>query len=65
MTRKHYETIAAAIKAQATTARNCYPTQERNATLDALGGVADTIAHVCRQDNPRFDYMRFMTACGF
>jgi hypothetical protein len=65
MTRKHFETIAAAIKAQATTARNCYPPQERNATLDALGGVADTIADACRQDNPRFDRRRFMEACGF
>ena len=64
MTRKHFETIAAAIKAHATMARH-YPTQERNATLDALGGVADTIADACRQDNPRFDRRRFMEACGF
>ena len=63
MTRKHFETIAAAIAAQAATARH-YSEQERQAALDSIGGIADSIADLAEKDNPRFQRGRFLKACG-
>ena len=63
MTRKHFEALAAAIQAQAATARH-WPEQERQAALDSIGGIADAIADIAEKDNPRFARGRFLTACG-
>jgi hypothetical protein len=63
MTRKHFEAIAAAIAAQAASTRH-YPEQERQAALDSIGGIADAIADIAEQDNPRFARGRFLKACG-
>lgn len=32
--------------------------------LACIRVIADDIAEVCEDDNPRFDRARFMTACG-
>ena len=51
MTRKHFVAIAAAIKAY----------KGGKASVDE---TARAIADVCAQSNPRFNYARFLKACG-
>lgn len=53
MTRKHYEVIARAILASATTAD--YSAREYAAVL---------FANIAELDNPRFNRARFLAACG-
>lgn len=62
MTRKHFEALAAAIQAQAATTRHL-PEQQRQAALDTINGIADAIADIAEQDNPRFARGRFLKAC--
>lgn len=54
MTRKHFEALASAIKA--------------NGSLygytAALDDLAKHLAHICAQDNPNFNRKRFLAACG-
>jgi len=50
MSRKHFELIAEAI-------RSIKQGESRRI-------AADKLADVCRECNPRFDYGRFMKACG-
>lgn len=58
MTRKDYVALASAIKR----AKDAY-----RDTLEAkaIYLTAEEVAFVCKQDNPRFDHVRFMQACGF
>lgn len=57
MTKKNYIVLAGAIK----TAFYCLHT---DAERRAVQIVAEQIAVECKADNPRFDYSRFMEACG-
>ena len=64
MTRKDYETIAAAIKAAA---QNIDPDYSRETVNNMLHGVimsAHALADALAQENPRFDRARFLKACG-
>jgi hypothetical protein len=63
MTRKDYILIADAIRETLATDPEFgidWPERERT----AIGLLAHQIAHRLRQDNPRFDRVRFMAACG-
>lgn len=60
MTRKDYELIARAIKASMDGARYRGSDTERNAIRE----VAKNIAGALQADNPRFDWARFLSACG-
>lgn len=57
MTRKDYVAIAAGIRAEVEAGPN------KNGST-ALQRVAERIAEVMAQDNPRFDRARFLKACG-
>jgi hypothetical protein len=50
MSRKHFKAIAAAIAAILD------PSDRRR--------IAEALADVCRESNPRFDRARFLAACG-
>jgi hypothetical protein len=55
MTRKHYQLLADMIRRE-------YEVYENDAAT--LASVADTLATICKADNPRFDRDRFLEACG-
>jgi hypothetical protein len=58
MSRKDYEVIAAAIKETR---------DDRKCAADDLFGIdiAGTIARDLGNENPRFDALKFLRACGF
>lgn len=58
MTRKHFAAIAEEIA----DAKEDYPTEEAQKALEQ---VARGIAEQCRAINGRFQFNKFMTACGF
>ena len=60
MSRKDYEALARAINAQ----RQFGSEQEREANL-TIHRVAHSIARTLQSENSRFDYSRFINACGF
>lgn len=61
MSRKDYEAIAAAIKAEATEWGDLVTESDKQ----VLRAVAQRIARVFESDNPRFDRAKFLRACGF
>lgn len=74
MTRKHFETVALAIRFEVIAAQDAQ--QHRPArqdytegfdvgTLQALESVANRLADRFEADNSRFDREKFLTACGF
>lgn len=68
MTRKDYVAIARAINVAAAAcvkAGSGYTTQTQNvAASGACRITAEAIAEHCASDNPRFDRVRFLKACG-
>ena len=56
MTKKHFEAIAKAIKEEQTAVA---------VREDVRRAIANKLADVFKQDNPRFDRDRFMKAAGF
>jgi len=50
MTKQHFEALAAEIKAIS--------------DMDTRAAAADAVAKVAKRFNPRFDWMRFLAACG-
>lgn len=63
MNKKHFEAIAAILKAKADQYRNSsYPdAYDRFAAVDA---IADDLAEYFASQNPRFDELKFLQACG-
>ena len=63
MSKKHFEALAAALKAQRPDSDNCF--QENRAAF-LMQWQADTkaTADVCARFNPNFDRKRFLQACG-
>ncbi|MEP7454289.1 hypothetical protein [Phyllobacterium sp. SB3] len=55
MTKKHYIMLASAFKRQT----------EKEALDRSFYELAADISDLLKQDNPRFDRPRFMSACGF
>jgi hypothetical protein len=60
-TRKDYNMTANVIYGQVAKAKEILDT----ISLSTLEQLARSFAKVYSDDNPRFDYSRFMTACGF
>lgn len=66
MSKKHFDMMAAEIKAQVDVAngvgteRNLYRAEK----LVQAQYAADTFARVAQRFNPKFQYHRFMEACG-
>lgn len=62
MTKKHYEAIAKVIK-QNLPPENCFTT---NASIaySTLTTIAEELAELFAQDNPRFQRIKFLVACG-
>jgi hypothetical protein len=62
MTRKDYETIAQALRGyQSDIMTECHDGTKR-ARLDTLGDVAEMLADIFEQENPRFLRRRFLAA---
>jgi hypothetical protein len=61
MSRKDYELIAAAIKFEL----NKWGDLTSSAEVQMTRAVAGSIAEALKRDNPRFDSIRFIRACGF
>lgn len=57
MSRKHFESLAAAI------AENYQLAKDAEAR-SAVARLAGSIARTCADHNPRFDDKRFLAACG-
>lgn len=67
MTRKHFEAIAAAIKSQLDNSVAPGQTKVSQHTLGYRAGIeaaAFQFARIAASDNPRFDTLRFLSACG-
>lgn len=58
MTRKDYELMAKIIRANAD---RCYESE----SIFVIKDVANDLATALKEDNPRFDRVRFVEACGF
>jgi hypothetical protein len=65
MTRKDYELIAAAITRATESANEQEEYILRCAALDGIQRAAIALAFGLHADNPRFNYDRFLRACGF
>lgn len=69
MTRKHFNGIAAAVKAARIEAADCRMGHPRGVTIAAspvaiVDQLARDLADVCARDNGAFDRARFLRACG-
>ena len=66
MTKKHFEALAAALKARNTDWLSDGPMSNDyvRGAQHQLEGDARAIADVCAQFSPRFDRARFLKACG-
>jgi hypothetical protein len=60
MSRKHFEALAAEIRAEYTCAR----TYDNFPAAEAIARLAGRIARVCADSNPNFSDARFIKACG-
>ena len=62
LSKKHYEAIAKAIKAQrGADTMHCNPAEYGELILDRL---AEDLGAYMERDNPAFQYARFVKACG-
>lgn len=61
MTKKHFEAIAAIIKAQYDSASKRRDGWEACQTIEH---TADNLAEYFASQNPRFDELKFLQACG-
>lgn len=65
MSRKHFEAMASAIRAEISSVGTMSgDSRYRAAFLDGVKDAARTFANVCSEANPRFDRDRFLAACG-
>jgi hypothetical protein len=65
MTRKHFETVAAVIKSGVDTSAHYLTGNARKVALDAQWRIAADLGDAFQRENARFDFTRFMAACGF
>ena len=64
MTRKDYEKVAQALREYHLDIHNEFKDGGQvNSRLDILEGVADILADIFQEDNPRFLKGRFLSAC--
>ena len=66
MTRKDYEKIALAIKLESLSiAKSDSDTDTAVASMDTLASIVQRLGETFAKENPRFDFDKFVTACGF
>jgi hypothetical protein len=66
LSKKHYETFAERFQQQLTELRaGRNDNGQAEYGYDALRGLAAKLSLTFKQDNPRFDAIRFLKACGF
>ncbi len=63
MTKKHFTLFANIIREDINNAKTRFP-KELQRNLDAGAYAASTFARVAMLSNAKFDYERFMVACG-
>jgi hypothetical protein len=63
-TRQHFEFLAAEVAKSVTEANDLEEDGRALTPEDTLGILARNLGQAFRQDNPRFDFVRFMDACG-
>jgi len=65
MTRKHYEKVAEQFRAyHLEIANGNHGSSDINTRLDVLEDITEILADIFKEDNPRFDAVRFASACG-
>ena len=64
MSRKHYQAMADQIKAEAERLKQTYDPGREPQMFLHLKKAAELFANVALEDNSRFDYHRFIKACG-
>lgn len=74
MTKRHFEAIAAMIRERLATLTTpcvhgaercgCVPAFAAIDRMDELETIAENLALLCYQQNPRFSRTRFLKACG-
>lgn len=64
MSRKDYEKFARKIRAEMNAARTIKDAMFRTQEVQGLYNTAQLCADVFAEDNPSFDKLRFLTACG-
>lgn len=69
MTKKDYIKFAELFKEMkeaqdATEKLSIHPDQYMTGSRTCLNTLAHEFAHICAQDNPKFDQARFIAACG-
>ena len=62
MTKRHFERLAKALREQRECNFRAYTTKEREVADAVVDCLAQEIASICAQDNPRFDKKRFIQA---
>lgn len=65
MTKKHFEMIAAQIKAQLDFSQQRLKDEHKEAAYVTLQNLANDLATEFAATNDRFDFQRFLRACGF
>jgi len=66
--KKHFDLVASKIHAQVIQIREDFPEKgsvERMVAIETLYNLADNLTQSFQAANPKFDYPRFMEACGF
>lgn len=65
MTRKDYETIAAAIRSIHKDAAEFYADDDDRqfVAINAINATAESLSEALAKENPRFDQDKFMNAC--
>ncbi len=64
-TKRHYETIAKAVRETVNEDLAAFTPEIAATRVDATRAVAEKLAVVFKRDNARFDRNRFLDACGF
>ena len=68
MNKKHYIKVAAALARQNKNAQNFLDLKENDqyfrGQIVAIRDMANSLADMFAEDNPRFDRARFLSACG-
>lgn len=64
MSRKDYEKFARMIRSEVEAIKAWKSPEVRDEALNHLSDTANLCARVFKEDNPSFDKLRFLTACG-
>jgi hypothetical protein len=65
MSKKDYELIAGVFAEHVAGWGGCYPPEVTSAQVSAIGTVVAALSRELEKENPRFNRVRFVDACGF